>query len=524
MLTKRKLFILTIGLALSAQATEKPLNILLIFTDDHATQAIGAYGSTLIETPNIDRLAERGVVFDNSFCGNSICGPSRATVLTGLHSHQHGFMVNENTAFNGAQQTFPKLLQQVGYQTALIGKWHLGSDPTGFDYWNILPNQGSYYNPNFYEKGENTDPKMWKWGDRYEGYVTDITTDLSIEWLEQRDQTKPFLLMSQHKAPHEPWDPPQKYLTLFDDIEIPEPPTLFDDYANRSITLASNTTTIAEFMWHRSFHYTHPSDRPPTALARMNPEQRAAWDAAYGPKNKKMLEADFTPKEMAQWRYQRYIKDYLRCITSVDENIGRLLDYIEENNLMENTVVIYASDQSFYLGEHGWYDKRWMFEESFRMPLIMHWPGVTKPGSRIEQLVQNIDYAPTFCEIAGISPPYNMQGESLKTIIDNPQAPWREDVYYHYYEYPNIHNVPPHEGVRTDRYKLINFYKHDGYNLFDLKTDPNEMIDLSNHPKYTKVMEQMKKRLAALRKQYDVPPLDTSKVKAVLREPSYSHP
>jgi len=510
------------GSALTLQAAKNPLNILFIYSDDHAAQTISAYGSKINKTPNIDRLARRGAVFVNSFCGNSLCGPSRATVLTGKHSHIHGFMVNEKTAFDGRQQTFPKLLQKAGYQTAIIGKWHLGSDPTGFDYWEILPNQGHYYNPNLYEKGENTDPKMWKWGDRYHGYVTDIITDLSIRWLEKRDKSRPFLLMCQHKAAHGPWAPPLKYLHLYDDVTIPEPPTLFDDYANRSKTLASNTTTIANYLPWRALKFPEFNhEKPNGETPRMTPGQKAVWDAAYGPKNRKMLAAHLSPKEMTKWRYQRFIKDYLRCVASIDENVGRLLDWLEQNNLMDSTVVIYSSDQGFFLGEHGWYDKRWMFEESLRTPLIIHWPGVTRPGSRIERLVQNIDYAPTFCDIAGITPPSDMQGKSLKPIILNPNAPWRDSIYYHYYEYPNIHNIPPHEGVRTERYKLINFYKNDGYNLFDLKNDPFEMKDVSKNPDYRGILTQMKRKLATLHKQYNVPPLNTLKIKPVLREPVY---
>ncbi len=344
------LFLFFSFLALTGRAEERPLNILILFTDDHALQAIGAYGSVINRTPNIDRIAATGTVFENSFCGNSICGPSRATILTGTHSHVNGFRQNRDE-FDGSQITFPQLLQGAGYQTALIGKWHLGSDPTGFDHWENLPNQGNYYNRNLYEKGENTDPKMWRWGDRYEGYVTDIITDLTLDWLENRDPSRPFLLMSQHKAPHEPWDPPLRNLHNYDDVSIPEPPTLFDDYANRSETLAANTTTIANHLSARSLHYTDPVlKRPPTALLRMSPEQKEAWNAAYGPKNRQMLESNLSPREMTRWRYQRYVKDFLRCIDAVDENVGRVLDYLEENDLMENTVVIYSSDQGLLPG------------------------------------------------------------------------------------------------------------------------------------------------------------------------------
>jgi len=508
----------------TVQAAKKPLNIVFIFSDDHAIQAISSYGSKINKTPNIDRLAKLGTVFENSFCSNSICGPSRATVLTGLHSHKNGFKQN-NDVFNGSQMTFPKLLQKVGYETALIGKWHLSSDPTGFDHWEILPNQGNYYNPNLYKEGDRSELRPAKWGRRYQGYVTDVITDLSIDWLENRDQNKPFLLMCQHKAPHEPWAPPIKNLNNYDDVTIPEPETLFDDYANRSKTIKANTTTIGNFLSARSLKYVDPMNPQKLPdLYRMTPEQKQAWLTAYEPKNKKMFESNLSGKDMTRWRYQRYIKDYLRCIDSIDENVGRVLDYLEKQDLMDNTVIVYSSDQSFLLGEHGMYDKRWMFEESLKMPFIMHWPNQTTPGSRETQLIQNIDYAPTFCDIAGVTPPKTMQGTSLKKLLKNSEEKWREGIYYHYYEYPNIHNVPPHEGVRTGRYKLINFYKNDGYNLFDLEADPNELKDLSKNIEYQKIMKQMIQKLAKLRRQYDVPPLDLSKIEPILRKPSIALP
>lgn len=490
-----------------AMSAESKLNIVFIFCDDHAAQTISAYGSKINQTPHIDRLAKAGVLFENAFCANSLCGPSRATMLTGKHSYLNGFMKNGDR-FDASQSTFPKQLQKAGYQTAVVGKWHLGADPTGFDYWELLPGHGEYYNPNLYEEGERKGER-WEWGQIYEGYVTDIVTDLGLKWLERRNASQPFMLMIHHKAPHEPWDPPTKYLTKYDDVTLPEPSTLFDDYANRSAAVGANTSTIAKDLSARSLHYVDPEvNETPVALSRMTPQQAKAWNAAYGPKNQKMLAANLSPKEMARWRYQRYVKDYLRCIASVDDNVGRVLDYLEQNNLMENTVVVYTSDQGFYLGEHGWYDKRWMFEESLRMPLIMHWPGVTQPGTRVNNLVQNIDFAPTFCQIAGIEPPEGFQGRSLKAIFDTPHKPWRTGIYYHYYMYPNAFNIPPHEGIRTKRYKLINFYRNDGYNLFDLKHDPKELNDLSKDPDYGSILEQMKTDLAALRKQYDVPPLD----------------
>lgn len=513
-----------LSLVFLSHAELKKKNILFIFSDDHALQAIGAYGSKINKTPNIDRLAAQGTVFRNSFCGNSLCGPSRAMVLTGKHSHANGFRQNYDR-FDGSQQTFPKLLQKAGYQTAVIGKWHLISEPTGFDHFDILPGQGAYYNPNMFKKGEDNGKTKHERGTKYSGYVTDIITDKSIEWLDKtRDKAKPFMLMCQHKAPHEPWDPPLKNLYNYDGVTIPEPPTLFDDYKNRSRALAENTTTISNYLSAKSLHYKDPAfNQEPTALKRMTAEQRAAWNKAYGPKNEAMLKAGFTAEEMTQWRYQRYVKDYLRCIDSIDENVGRILDYLEKNDLMKDTVVIYSSDQGFFLGEHGWYDKRWMFEESMKMPFIISWPGVTKAGTVNDNLIQNIDYAPTFCEIAGITPPADLQGKSLKSIIENPDSEWRESVYYHYYEYPNIHNVPPHEGVRTGRYKLINFYKNDGYNLFDLEQDPHELKDLSRSPEYADVLESMKSKLAGLRKELQVPPLDKTKIKPVLRPLQYIH-
>ena len=518
-----KILIVILGLLLSLSAEQKRKNILFIFSDDHALQAIGAYGSKINKTPNIDRLAAQGTVFRNSFCGNSLCGPSRAMVLTGKHSHANGFRQNYDR-FDGAQVTFPKLLKKAGYQTALIGKWHLISQPTGFDYFDILPGQGKYYNPYLYKRGENLGKNKQAWGTQHSGYVTDIITDKSIDWLDNRNKEKPFLLMCQHKAPHEPWDPPLKNLKNYDAVTIPEPSTLFDDYKNRSQTLTENTTTISNYLSAKSLHYTDPiNKKPPSVYYQMNKEQKASWDKVYEPTNNQMFKSTFTAKEMTQWRYQRYVKDYLRCIDSIDENVGRILDYLEKNNLMKDTIVIYSSDQGFYLGEHGWYDKRWMFEESMKMPFIISWPGVSKPDSVNDNLIQNIDYAPTFCEIAGVKPPAEMHGKSLKGIIEDPKSQWRESVYYHYYEYPNIHNVPPHEGVRTKRYKLINFYKNDGLNLFDLESDPNELKDLSKNPEYADVLASMKTELKKVRNNFAVPALNSEKVKPVLRPIQYIH-
>ncbi len=494
-------------LTLFASADEQP-NIVFIFTDDHACQSIGAYGSTINETPNIDRLAREGAVFYNSFCANSICGPSRACVLTGKHSHKNGFYSNGRGAFDGSQFTFPQELQKAGYQTALVGKWHLKSNPTGFDHWEILPGQGAYYNPQFISASGKR---------RIEGYCTTITTDLALEWLEQRDASKPFLLMCQHKAPHRTWAPDLKHLNNYEDRDIPEPATLFDNWENRSATLAGNAMSIDK---HFYYHYdlkVHQEVPFATArerrlkdgeYARMTAAQKEAWDAAFRPRNEAFLKNPPTGKDLVRWKYQRYIKNYLRCIDSVDENVGRLLDYLDDQKLTENTIVIYSSDQGFYLGEHGWYDKRWMFEESLKMPFLIRWPQHIQPGTRYRQLIQNIDYAPTFLDVAGIEIPSGVQGMSLVPLFHNPeQTAWRDAIYYHYYEHGGEHQVPRHEGVRTDRYKLINFYSNDGFDLYDLQKDPREMRDVSEDPQYASTLEAMKARLIELRKQYDLPPL-----------------
>jgi len=509
----------------SLQPTQEKLNILFLFSDDHAVQAIGAYGSKINKTPNLDRIADKGVVFMNSFCANSICGPSRACILTGKHSHKNGFKQNGDQ-FDGSQVTFPKLLKKAGYETAIIGKWHLKSQPTGFDYWEVLVGQGKYYNPDFITTTATEENP-----NHYEGYCTTIVTDLTLEWLKnKRDPSKPFMLMCQHKAPHRNWAPDIKYLTKYDDVDIPEPATLFDNWENRSVTLKANEMSIKEdFQYEHDmvFHEDMPAElisKRPTNLpahikkmgngeySRMTDEQKKAWDAAFQPKNDKFLKNIPTGKALIRWKYQRYIKNYLRCIDSVDENIGRVLDYLEENDLMKNTIVIYSSDQGFYLGEHGWFDKRWMYEESLKMPLIVSWPGLTKPGTKNTQhLIQNIDYNPTFLDIAGVKVPKDIQGQSFKSILENPNAPWRESIYYHYYENPGWHNVARHEGVRGKRYKLINFYDDDGYNLHDLKKDPLEMKDVSKDPAYAYIMKKMKLELAQARKQYNLPPLQKRK-------------
>ena len=499
------------ALALPALSAERP-NILFIFTDDHALQSISAYGGRfqkIAPTGNIDRLAKEGMLFRNSFCGNSICGPSRAAILTGKHSHLNGYMDNDSGRFDGGQQTFPKLLQKAGYESALIGKWHLVSQPTGFDYWEILPGQGSYMNPDFIQM----DGSM----KRFEGYVTDIITDKTLEWLKNRkDKTKPFVLMTQQKAPHRNWVPAPRHYKLFEGMDMPEPETLFDDHSNRIEALKKQRMSIAtDFEWGWDMMLpgkaTDPrfgSEQPFEEYGRMNDAQKAGFDAAYGPENEKLIAAlpTMTDEDLTRWKYQRYIKNYLRTIRAVDENIGRTLEYLEESGLAENTVVIYSSDQGFYLGEHGWYDKRWMFEESLKMPFVIRWPGVVKAGSEPEAMIQNIDYAPTFLEMAGVPLPADMQGKSFVPILRSegktPES-WRNALFYQY-SGENTHHVARHDGVRNSRHKLMRFPDTDEWMLFDLKNDPQEMKNLFASPSYAPVLKEMKSLYADLKKKYGV--------------------
>lgn len=494
-----------------AAAFAKPPNILFIFSDDHAVQAIGAYGSTINQTPNIDRIAREGAVFRNSFCANSLCGPSRACILTGKHSHLNGFLRNGDR-FNSQQTTFPPLLQQVGYQTAVIGKWHLETEPVGFDHWEILPGQGAYYNPDFLQQDGGRE--------RYHGYVSDVITDMSLRWLKQRDRSRPFLLMCQHKAPHRNWAPPARHFSLFDGKPVAEPATLRDDYAGRSELLKLNEMTIRAHMhWGHDMKFQGP-DRFPDLFVdgyanaeydRMDAAQREAWDAYYQPRNdafiRQMEAGQLSADDVLKWKYQRYATDYLKCVQAVDDSVGRLLDYLQDAGLAEDTIVIYSSDQGFYLGEHGWYDKRWMFEESMRMPFVIRWPGKIKPGTHSEALIQNIDYAPTFLDAAGAVIPEPMQGRSLVPVIDNDgraTSDWRDAVYYAYYENDAVHAVPVHDGIRTDRYKLICFPRSNEWQLFDLKADPGELRSLHEEPGYASILNGMQRRYRDLRAFYEV--------------------
>lgn len=462
-------------------------NILFLFADDLTCQAISAYGDErkLLATPHMDRIAREGIRFDRCLVTNSICGPSRATILTGKYSHRNGFYNNSNSTFDSRQTTFPKLLQASGYSTAIVGKWHLISDPVGFDHSHILPGQGIYYNPPMIKNGERV---------KHEGYTTDIITDLSIEWLKTRDKSKPFLLMSQHKAPHREWSPPLRLLGWDNDRVYPEPPTLFDDFAGRSKAVSDHDMGL-----DRTFTDLDAKFRPAPGLT---DSQLKEWNAYYGPRNEQFRQSKPTGKDLVRWRYQRYMHDYLACVKAVDDNIGRLLKFLDDEGLAENTIVVCSSDQGFFLGEHGWFDKRWIFEESLRSPLMIRWPGVTKPGSTSSQIVSLLDFAETFLDAAGVPIPAEMQGRSLRPLCQGDvPADWRKSLYYHYYEFPVPHRVRPHRGIITDKYKLIHYYKPDvdDWELLDREEDPLEVKDFSKDPAYADVVKQLRGELERLR-------------------------
>jgi arylsulfatase A-like enzyme len=472
----------------SAETKPRP-NVLFIFTDDLTCQAISSYGDDrkLLDTPHIDRLARDGMRFDRCLVTNSICGPSRATILTGKYSHRNGFYNNTNSRFDGAQPTFPKMLQAAGYSTALIGKWHLVSDPTGFDHWHILPGQGVYYNPPMIKNGERV---------KHTGYTTDVITDLSIDWLKNRDKSKPFLLMSQHKAPHREWAPALRHLGWDNDRKYPEPPTLFDDYAGRSKAVSDHDMGL-----DRTFTELDAKLRPAPGL---DAEQLKAWNAYYEPRNEAFRKADLTGKELVRWRYNRYMHDYLACVKAVDESVGRLLDFLDQEGLADSTLVMFSSDQGFYLGEHGWFDKRWIFEESLRSPLLVRWPGATKPGSSTGRIVSLLDFAATFLDAAGVAVPGDMQGRSLGSLCrGETPADWRQSLYYHYYEFPVPHRVRPHYGVVTDRFKLVHYYKPDvdDWELLDREKDPLELKNFYADPTYAKTVKELHAELDRLRKE-----------------------
>ncbi len=477
-------------------------NIIYIMSDDHAYQAISAYGGALKDlapTPNIDRIARDGMRFDRCLVTNSISGPCRAVILTGKYSHLNGFITNEGQKpFDGSQQTFPKLLQKAGYSTAMIGKWHLGSDPTGFDHWEILPGQGNYYNPDFINKDGRH---------REEGYVTELITEKCIKWLDEaKSSGKPFMLMMHHKAPHREWQPGPDELTLYKNVTFPEPTTLFDDYSDRGTAEKTQDMTISETMRIEEDLklYKDRSKMKATGLNRMNQQQMDAWNAAYDPVISRFYESYLTGNDLIRYKYQRYLQDYLACIAAVDKSVGEVLDYLKKNGLDKNTIVIYASDQGFYLGEHGWFDKRWMFEQSYRTPLLVQWPGVVKPGSVNNDMVSNLDLAETFLDMAGVQVPPDMQGRSMVPVLKG-KTPgnWRKEHYYHYYEYPGSHMVKRHYGMSTERYKLIHYYYDiDEWELYDIKADPEEMKNVYKYPAYASVKKKLHKRLSKLMIQF----------------------
>jgi arylsulfatase A-like enzyme len=507
--------------AAAAQAPEQgdTPNIVFIFADDHAYQAVGAYGGYLqdvVRTPNLDQLAEDGMRFRRCFVTNSICGPMRAVIQTGKYSHLNGFIRNGNR-FNGDQQTFPKLLQTAGYQTAVIGKWHLGTHqaPQGFHYSEVLQGQGPYYNPVMLKDAEGSGDNKQRTKERHEGYVTDVITDLTLDWLENgRDKSKPFMLMCQHKAPHREWSPKPEIYEHWKDVEIPEPATLFEDYSEQVAPRAAQEMTLA-----KHFRRGYDDKTRNFAPGNLTDEQKAAYRAMFAEANAEFeaKKDGMTEEERVRWVHQRYMKIYLACIESVDQNVGRVLKYLEDNGLAENTIVIYSSDQGFYLGEHGWYDKRWAYEESLKTPLIVRWPEKIKPGSVNGDIVSPLDFAQTFLDIAGVEIPDDMQGRSLVPVFegDTPDD-WRDSHYYHYYEFPSVHMVNRHEAVCTKRYKLIRFYKaqgakregYDAWELIDLEADPLETKNFYGDPAYADVQKRLHAELKKLREQYDVPEED----------------
>lgn len=480
---------------------KKP-NIVFIMSDDHAYQAISAYGYDLNSTPNIDRIAKEGAIFNRAFVTNSICAPSRAVMLTGKHSHING-KVDNIQSFDWNQDNFAKSLQKSGYQTAMIGKIHMDGLPQGFDYSNVLPGQGQYYNPDFLENGVVK---------RISGYVTKITTDIALNWLKnKREQDKPFLLLYHQKAPHRTWMPEKKHMTLFDDKTFSPPANFFDNYKGRKAAAAHemgidkdmDLVYDLKMLDEKGEIKTKYRKYAQSMYNRMDAEQKSAWDAYYKPIIKKFKKDNLSGKELALWKYDRYMKDYLRTIQSVDDGVGEILDYLDENGLSENTIVVYTSDQGFYLGEHGWFDKRFMYEESFRTPLLIKYPKEITPGTVLNKMVQNLDFAPTFLDYAGIDIPKEIQGESIRKLVKGKAKDWRDAIYYTYYEYPGEHNVARHNGVRTDRYKLIHFYyDYEKWELYDLEKDPTEMHNVYDDAEYAEVQEEMHKKFKEVRVKY----------------------
>ncbi|GAA4315614.1 sulfatase [Compostibacter hankyongensis] len=480
---------------------ERP-NIIFIMSDDHAEAAVSAYSDKLIHTPNLDRIGKEGMIFRNCFVTNSLCSPSRATILTGQYSYRTGARDNSfSMQLNPGITTFPMLLRQAGYQTALVGKWHLRTKPEGFDYSSILNDQGQYYNPDFITGADTA---------RVHGYVTNIIMDKAIGWLSaQRDDSKPFCLMIHNKAPHRNWLPDSADLDAFEK-DLPLPESLYDDYTGRGRAAHEQMMNIGKNLHLLSDLKVNAASKGPKGnwligeFNRMDSAQRNRLIRFYMSRDAAVDTVKMTPRERIAWRYQRYIKDYLRCIRAVDRNVGRLLAYLKEKGLMDNTLIVYTSDQGFYLGEHGWFDKRFMYEESLHTPLMMRYPPLIKAGSVSDAPVMNLDLPETFLDLAKVQIPDSMQGASLKPLLagktpDN----WRKGIYYHYYEYPGWHAVKRHFGIRTQRYKLIHFYYDvDEWELYDLEKDPHEMLNVYKDPAYSAVKDTLTQELYRLQHQY----------------------
>lgn len=494
--------------ASNVEAPARP-NILFIMADDHGYQALSAYNhelSQLAPTPNIDRIAQNGALFERAYVTNSICGPSRAVILTGLHSHMNGFRKN-GERFDGDQPTLPKMLGSAGYQTALVGKWHLHGHPQGFDYWNIIDDQGYYYNPDFIQQGDTVS---------LEGYASDLITRDALRWLkEERNDSTPFFMMVQHKAPHRNWMPAPRHLNLYDSVTFPLPPDYFPDFEDQPAA-EDQMQNIYRDMYEgydlkmsTGYGKTEIAHNPwPDNFDRMDAAQRQQWDEAYLEKNNAMHAANLSGKDLDRWKGQRYLRDYMATVAALDESVGQLLDYLEATGLDENTLVVYTSDQGFWLGENGWFDKRFMYEESFRTPLLMQYPGHISPGTREQALVQNLDFAPTFLDYAGIPEvAIDMQGVSFRGLLDDSleESEFRDAIYYHYYAYPAWHMVKRHYGIRTNRYKLIHFYDDiDSWELYDLQQDPGEKENQADNPDYAGILGEMRRKLDSVQEAYRV--------------------
>jgi arylsulfatase A-like enzyme len=484
-----------------AQPGKKAPNILIIFSDDHAYQAISAYGSKLMQTPAIDRIAKEGAIFKNVFVTNSLCAPSRATLLTGKYSHINGLTINNiSNPFNVQQPLFPRILQQHHYQTAWIGKWHLQTLPDGFDFWKILPGQGLYYNPEFINMQNDTTVTA--------GYATDIISGFAEDWISSRDTSKPFCLVVGEKATHREWLPDIQDLGAFDNRVFPMPANFYDTYQRRRAAKDQDMTIDKTMRLKEDLkvHVDYNRNGGYNPYSHFTPDQRAQFSAYYDGVVSKDFDAhQYTGNALVKWKYQRYLKDYLSTARSLDRNIGRLLDYLDKHKLSQNTIVIYASDQGFYMGEHGWFDKRFMYEESVKTPMLMRYPGFIKPGTQVNDMIVNIDFAPTLLDAAGVTVPEDMQGKSFLPLLKNkePVKDWRKAVYYHYYEYPEPHHVSPHFGIRTRRYKLIRFYgPADFWELYDLQSDPHEMKNIYPVKANQPLISTLKKQLGQLIVQY----------------------